>query len=134
MGWYLEPIAGEIVWCHFPDNVHPKPKARPALILASKEDDDGEIFVAVAYGTSQKTQRLYRGEFLIAKAQNPVAYRSAGLSYDTKFNLTNAIELPFNAQYFSVPPHAPFGQNPKMGTLHPSMVRIAAVAYAAIKD
>lgn len=134
MGWYLEPIAGEIVWCHFPDNVHPKPKARPALILASKEDDDGEIFVTVAYGTSQKTQRLYRGEFLIAKAQNPIAYRSAGLSYDTKFNLTNAIELPFNAQYFSVPPHAPFGQNPKMGTLHPSMVRIAAVAYAAIKD
>lgn len=134
MGWYLEPIAGEIVWCHFPDNVHPKPKARPALILASKEDDDGEIFVAVAYGTSQKTQRLYRGEFLIAKEQNPIAYRSAGLSYDTKFNLTNAIELPFNAQYFSVPPHAPFGQNPKMGTLHPSMVRIAAVAYAAIKD
>lgn len=134
MGWYLEPIAGEIIWCHFPDNVHPKPKARPALILASKEDDDGEIFVTVTYGTSQKTQRLYRGEFLIAKAQNTIAYRSAGLSYDTKFNLTNAIELPFNAQYFSVPPHAPFGQNPKMGTLHPSMVRIAAVAYAAIKD
>jgi len=37
---------------------------------------------------------------------------------------------PFNDVYFSIPPHAPHGQVPKLGALHPSMVRIAA-AFAA---
>jgi hypothetical protein len=61
-----------------------------------------------------------------------VAYASAGLSYDTKFDLRNTLELPFNNIYFSIPPHAPHGQIPKLGTLHPSMVRIAAAAFAAV--
>ena len=87
------------------------------------------VFVNVAYGTSQKTDRLYSGEFRIAKSEHPAAYSSAGLSYDTKFNLNNILELPFNDAYFSVPPHAPHGQTPKLGTLHPSMVRIAAAAF-----
>jgi hypothetical protein len=54
-----------------------------------------------------------------------------GLSYDTKFDLRNVLELPFNDAYFSVPPHAPHGQIPMLGTLHPSMVRHAATAFAA---
>ena len=90
------------------------------------------IFVSVAYGTSKKTDRLYSGEFQIAKSEHPAAYVSAGLSYDTKFDLRNTLELPFNEAYFSIPPHAPHGQNPKLGTLHPSMVRIAAAAFAAL--
>jgi hypothetical protein len=90
------------------------------------------IFVSVAYGTSQKTDHLYSGEFRIAKSEQPSAYTSAGLSYDTKFDLRNVLELPFNDAYFSVPPHAPYGQIPKLGTLHPSMVRIAATAFAAV--
>lgn len=129
--WWPEPTAGEIVWCHFPDNIHPKPKPRPGLIISTKLDDDGFIFVIVAYGTSKKTERLYSGEFLIAKTEYPADYTSAGLSYDTKFNFRNTIELPFNSAYFSVPPRAPCGQTPKLGTLHPSMVRIAAAAFAA---
>ena len=90
------------------------------------------IFVCVAYGTSKKTDRLYSGEFRIAKNEHPVAYASAGLSYDTKFDLKNTLELPFNDTYFSIPPHAPHSQIPKLGTLHPSMVRIAAAAFAAV--
>ena len=85
--------------------------------------------MSVAYGTSQKTDRLYSGEFRITKSEHPAAYASAGLSYDTKFNLSNTLELPYNDDYFSIPPHAPQGQIPKLGTLHPSMVRIAAAAY-----
>jgi hypothetical protein len=131
MRWWLEPIAGEIVWCHFPDNIHPKPKPRPGLIISTKEDDQGMIFVSVAYGTSQKTDRLYIGEFKISKSEHPAAYASAGLSYDTKFDLKNILELPYNDAYLSVPLHASHGQSPKLGTLHPSMVRIAASAYAA---
>ena len=105
-GW-PEPTAGEIVWCHFPDNINPKPKPRPGLIVSTKEDNDGTIFVSVAYGTSQKIDRLYSGEFNISKSKHPDAYASAGLSYDTKFDLRNIFELPFNDAYFSVPPHAP---------------------------
>jgi hypothetical protein len=56
--------------------------------LLTKEDDLGHLFVSVAYGTSQKTTRWFRGEFLLSTFQ---------------------------------------------GTLHPSMVRIAAAAYAAIR-
>ena len=89
------------------------------------------IFVSVASGTSQKTDRLYSGEFKISKSEHPAAYASAGLSYDTKFDLKNILELPFNDAYFSVPPHAPHGQSPKLGTLHPSMVRLAASTFAA---
>ena len=132
MKWWPEPAAGDIVWCHFPDNIHPKPKPRPGLIVSTKEDDEGKIFVSVAYGTSQKTNRLFSGEFRITKIEHPVAYSSAGLSYDTKFDLKNTLELPFNEVYFSVPPNAPHGQLPKLGTLHPSMVRIAAAAFDVI--
>jgi hypothetical protein len=41
------------------------------------------------------------------------------------------LELAFNDACFSIPPHAPHGQIPKLGTLHPSKVRIAATAFAA---
>ncbi|MFM7343198.1 MAG: hypothetical protein ACKO3Q_11090 [Betaproteobacteria bacterium] len=85
----------------------------------------------LAHGTSQNTDRLYSGEFCITKSEHPAAYASAGLSYDTKFDLSKVLELPYNDDYFSVPPHAPHGQNPKLGTLHPSMVRIAAAAFQA---
>ena len=91
------------------------------------------MFASVAYGTSQKTDRLYSGEFGITKSKHPAAYIGAGLSYDTKFELRNVLELPFNDAYFSVPPHAPHGQIPKLGTLHPSMVRIAATAFVAAR-
>ncbi len=133
MRWWPEPAAGDIVWCHFPDNIHPRPKPQPGLILSTKEDDEGRIFIRVAYGTSQKTDRLYSGEFRITKVEHSAAYASAGLSYDTKFDLRKVLELPFNSAYFSVPPNAPHGQNPKLGSLHPSMVRIAGAAFAAIR-
>ena len=133
MHLWPEPAAGEIIWCHFPDNIHPKPKPRPGLVILVKQDEVGMIFVSVAYGTSKNTDRLYSGEFRIAKDEHPAAYASAGLSYDTKFDLKNTLELPYNDAYFSVPPRAPHGQVPKLGTLHPSMVRIAAAAFAAVR-
>ena len=125
-----EPVAGDIVWCHFPDHIHPKPKARPGLVIAVQQEGNKDFFVSVAYGTSQKTDKLYKGEFRISKSELPAAYASAGLSYDTKFDLSKVLDLPFNEAYFSVPPHAPWGQMPKLGVLHPSMVRVAAAAFA----
>jgi len=131
MKWWGEPTAGEIAWCHFPDDIDPRPKPRPALILAVFDDDAPRFVVRVAYGTSQRTTQLYRGEFTILRSQNPVAYEAAGLSYDTKFDLKQLIDLPYTTEWFSVPPAAPHGEKPTLGTLHPSLVRVVEAAYRA---
>lgn len=129
--WWPEPAAGDIVWCHFPDNIgSPKPKPRPALILDVYDDDAPEFHVRVAHGTSQRVTNLYAGEFAIMQF-NKAAYLQAGLSYDTKFCLQQPLDLPFNSEWFSIPPAAPHGAIPKLGTLHPSFVSIAGRAYQA---
>ena len=132
--WSAEPTAGDIVWCHFPDNINPRPKPRPALILAVFDDDAPQFEVRLAYGTSQRTTTLHRGEFSILRDRNPAAYSAAGFSYDTKFDLKQIIDLPFMTEWFSVPPTAPHGQIPKLGTLHPSLVRALEAAYRAAVD
>jgi hypothetical protein len=133
MIWWEEPTAGEILWCHFPDHINPRPKPRPALVLVVYDDDAPQFHVEVAYGTSQRVTRLYRGEFAILQDRNPSAYRAAGLSYDTKFDLRQTVLLPYNDEWFSVPPAAPHGQKPVLGTLHPSLVRAVEAAYHASK-
>ncbi len=130
-GW-AEPVAGEIVWCHFPDDLHPRPKPRPALILIVFDDDAPPFTVQVAYGTSQRTTTLHRGEFSILRDSNPAAYGAAGLSYDTKFDLKQLLNLPYTTEWFSVPPAAPHGQIPKLGTLHPSLVRAVQAAFRSV--
>jgi hypothetical protein len=132
--WWAEPTAGEIIWCHFPDSVTPRPKPRPALILAVFDDDAPKFMVCVAYGTSQRTTSLLRGEFSVLRERNPVAFAEAGLSYDTKFDLKQIIDLPYTTEWFSVPPAAPHGQTPKLGTLHPSLVRAVQAAFRAARD
>ncbi|MDR0777583.1 MAG: hypothetical protein LBE81_13250 [Azonexus sp.] len=127
--WWGEPTAGEIVWCHFPDDIYPCPKPRPALILAVFDDDAPEFTVRVANGTSQRTTTLHRGEFSILRERNPATYAAAGLSYNTKFDLRQALDLPYNTDWFSVPPTAPHGQTPKLGVLHPSLVRTVQAAF-----
>jgi len=130
MNWG-EPAAGDVVWCHFPDDIHPRPKPRPALILEVFDDDAPQFFVRVAYGTSQRTTSLRRGEFSIERSRNLAAFEAAGLSYDTKFDLKQVLDLPFSTEWFSVPPAAPHGQTPKLGTLHPSLVRAVQAAHQA---
>lgn len=129
--WWGEPTAGDIVWCHFPDNIQPRPKPRPALILAVFDDDAPQFTVRVVYGTSQRTTALHRGRFSILRERNAAAYAAAGLSYDTKFDLKRALDLPYSTQWFSVPPAAPHGQCPRLGVLHPSLVRAVETAYQA---
>lgn len=132
--WWPEPAAGDIVWCHFPDNIQPHPKPRPALILSVFDDDAPRFTVQVAYGTSQRPQTLYRGEFAILSHKNRVAYDAANLSFDTKFKLRQVLDLPFSTDWFSVPSAAPHGQIPKLGTLHPSLVRAVQAAHSAVNE
>lgn len=132
--WWPEPTAGDVVWCHFPDHIHPRAKPRPALILSVFDDDSPRFTVRVVYGTSQRTTMLHRGEFAILNVRNPAAYAEAGLSYDTKFDLKQTIDLPYNSEWFSVPPSARHGQSPKLGTLHPTLVRAVEAAFRAAHE
>ena len=132
--WFDPPQAGDIVWCRFPQHriPGPGPKPRPALVLAVGEAD-GRPIVRVAYGTSQKPDRLFAGEFAILPDLAD-AFAASGLSYPTKFDLAVIFELDYNDIWFGVPPHAPHGQNPKLGIMHPSLLRRAAAAARAAKQ
>ncbi len=134
MANWTPPTPGDIVWCHFPNlsRRNPGPKPRPALVCDVTEREDG-VAVTVAYGTSQGLQRLHKGEFAITRQGNPAAYGSAGLSFDTKFDLRQSVELPWNEDFFAVPARAPHGQHPKLGSLHASMMRAAHAAYQVVR-
>lgn len=129
------PEAGQIVWCHFPlsKQLIPGPKPRPALVITVFDDAAPLLRVLVAYGTSQKTEKLYAGEFRIAP-EDGEAFQLAGLSFATEFNFAAVVELPYDSTWFGVPPAAPCGQTPKLGVLHPILVRKAAAAWKAAKS
>lgn len=131
--FFPQPKPGDIVWCKFPQHasLKPGPKSRPALVLKVGEQA-AAIWVQVAYGTSQKVGKLFPGEFVIAPMDGD-AYAISGLSYATKFDLASTFELPFNEDWFGVPPGAPHGQVPKLGVLHPSLMRRARAAMQAAK-
>ena len=131
MWFFTLPEAGDIVWCRFPEEAigRPGPKPRPALVL-DLGTLRGDPAVEAIYGTSRKLERLYAGEFAITP-EDGIAYRVSGLSHATKFDLSHSVFLPYNDVWFCVPPGAPQGQTPKLGILHPSLMRRAQAAFAA---
>jgi hypothetical protein len=131
MWFFALPEAGDIVWCRFPEEAmgRPGPKPRPALVL-DLGTMHGDPAVEAIFGTSQKLERLYAGEFAITP-DDGIAYRVSGLSRATKFDMGKSVFLPYNDVWFGVPPGAPHGQTPKLGILHPSLMRRAQAAYAA---
>lgn len=131
-----KPSAGEILWCAFPNHreLRPGPKHRPALAITVDDAEAPLYRVLVAYGTSQRVDELHSGEFAIAPA-DAAAYRLAGLSYPTKFDVGKRALLPYTSDWFAVPPGAPHGQVPRLGTLHPSLLnrfRAAAIAVGLV--
>lgn len=128
-GSWSPPEPGDIVWCRFPDRARDLAglKPRPALVITVTQYTDGAS-VTVAYGTSQKLNRLVAGEFAIRKVDNFAAFTTAGLSYDTKFRLSDTLELPWTDEFFAVPPSPHQGQTPKLGTLHPTLMKAFASA------
>lgn len=135
--WWKQPVAGDLVWCFFPqdEQLEPGPKPRPGLLLKVRRvlGEDQQFAVEVAYGTSQKVEILYSGEFLISRADAD-AFQLSGLSYPTKFDLSKIAELPYNDQWFAIPPRPRHGQIPKLGTLHPSLMPRLRAAREAARD
>lgn len=78
-------------------------------------------------------RELFAGEFGILRLHHPQAYALANLSFDTKFDFRKQVDLPYTDDWFEVPPAAPHGQVPKLGTLHPSMMRAARAAMLAAR-
>ena len=125
------PQAGDIVWCRFPHRgiLVPGPKPRPALVIdIGRLGDDPAV--EVIYGTSRKLDRLYPGEFSIV-LEDGDAFAASGLSHPTKFDTARPVFLPYNDDWFFVPAGAPYGQTPRLGVLHPSLVRRAKAAFDA---
>jgi hypothetical protein len=88
--------------------------------------------VMVVYGTSQKTDKIYPGEFVLDP--NDAGFADSGLSHRTKFNLSTQVKLPFSHGWFDQAPgfagHIPL---PKMGVLHPSYMAAAIAASLLCK-
>jgi len=93
----------------------------------------GGVEVNVAYGTSKKLDRIVAGEFAMRKFDNSAAYVLAGLSYDTKFNLGEMVDVLWDERFFEVAPDARWGQTPKLGSLHSCMMKTAGSAYRAVR-
>ena len=93
----------------------PGPKPRPAIVRAVFLDRrTSRSSVEVAFGTSKKSDRLYKGEFSIA---SPSGMRAAGLDLPTKFDLARTVRLPWTREFFTAKP----GRNRLiLGSLHPS--------------
>ncbi|MFQ5955455.1 MAG: hypothetical protein ACE5JZ_10365 [Kiloniellales bacterium] len=95
----------------------PGPKPRPAIVRAvflDRRTSRGSV--EVAFGTSKKTDRLYKGELLIA---SPSGMQAAGLDLATKFDLARTVRLPWAREFFTVKPTK---SHLVLGSLHPSDV------------
>ena len=116
---YSSPKAGDIVQCRFPQDKirQPGPKQRPALVMDVEEyelpDGSSEIFVTVAYGTSEDVDNCHPGELKI-ESSDP----HAGLGLDTKFDIGSRVKLPFDDEWFAPSPNRRFGVHPKRGKLN----------------
>jgi len=125
------PAPGDIVWTFFPqseDLGYPGPKPRPALVLFISEEDHA---VEIAYGTSQRTDKMYPGEFVLDPAD--AGFAISGLSARTKFDLGRTVRLPFNSNWFKPSPDVHVSSPlPKMGTLHASYMIAAGRAYKRV--
>ena len=134
---FQPPEPGDFVWCRFPEDrqLKPAPKPRPVLVLAvgHHETDFALPMVRVAAGTSRKTAPAdtFPWELVIERDEGG-PFKASGLSYTTKFNVRNTLELPYTATFFEPPPHRPFGKTPKLGVLHPTyMAALRSAAMAA---
>ena len=133
--YYSAPKAGDIVQCRFPqDRIRqPGPKERPALVIDVEEyelpDGSTEVFVTVAYGTSEDVDDCHPGELKI-ESSDP----HAGLSLDTKFDIGNRVKLPFDDEWFAPSPNKRFGDHPKRGKLDIGDISLKRRLSSAISE
>lgn len=112
------PEPGDILWCYFPQKLgEPGPKPRPSLVVKVAEEDNA---VMVVYGTSQKTNKIFSSEFLLKSDE--AGFSVSGLAYDTKFDMSTLVKLPYDSDWFDIAPmkSGTIPTSPVLGVLHPS--------------
>ncbi len=133
--YYSPPKPGDIVQCRFPqDKVRqPGPKERPALVCDVEEyelpDGSLEVFVEIAYGTSEDVDNCHPGEIKI-QSGDP----RTGLSLNTKFDLGNRCKLPFDNEWFAPSPQKLFGEHPKRGILDTTDIDLKRRLSSAVAE
>lgn len=133
--WKL-PEPGDIVWTIVPfeDSEKAESKVRPCLVFSvTNGNDEMGPQVQVVPSTSKKLDKLFSGDVLIIERLESLAFKKAGLLYDSKFQFGKMVTLPWTADFFKVRQNKRFGDHPKIGALHESMNRAFAAAYMAVK-
>lgn len=125
-------MAGDIVWCKFPqvEGISPGDKPRPALVV-DVDDTRVPVRVRVAYGTSRNVARCGPGEFTIAP-KNGSAFKASGFSVPTKFSFRKVVVLEYTELWFDLSPADPPGETPVLGMLHASLMARAGAAFSEI--
>lgn len=101
------PAPYDVVWCNFPlveEPYFPAPKARPALVRQAFQDQDGNPWVHVVYGTSKRPYSSRPQDFAIVTLPE---MEVCGLSQATRFELDRQLELPWSEEYFGCLPGQP---------------------------
>jgi hypothetical protein len=99
---FATPVAGDIVLAYFPERQNPYepgPKARPSLVLAVTEDDNGNAILHMVAGTSKKLDFLRPHEFIIKGSDMPFDETTSGLKVNTKFDMARLVQVPYNDKW-----------------------------------
>ena len=94
------PAPYDIVWSNFPtveDPRMPAPKPRPALVRQAFQDQDGNPWVKVVYGTSKDPYRGGPADFSVVTLPE---MQVCGLKQATRFRLDRELELPWSREFF----------------------------------
>lgn len=94
------PAPYDIVWCRFPtieEPVLPAAKARPGLIRQAFQDQEGNAWVRVVYGTSVDPYKATLTDFTVATLPE---MNVCGLKQATRFSLVREIDLPWSKEFF----------------------------------
>ena len=94
------PAPYDVVWSNFPtiENPHmPAPKPRPALVRQAFQDQDGNPWVKVVYGTSKDPYRGGPTDFSVVTLPE---MQVCGLKQATRFRLDRELELPWSREFF----------------------------------
>jgi hypothetical protein len=128
------PELWDVLLCKFPEAGasagKPGSKARPVFVAGIGETGKKECVVKVVYGTTQKTDALFAGEFLIDPASDSADCLRAGLIRKTKFDLNRRAILPYNEEFFSC---AHGMTSPLLGSLSKNLQLRAATALRRLQ-
>jgi hypothetical protein len=93
---------GDILYCHYPYTVAENSLYHPHYVLVGDVwiiATTKETAVTVFYGTSKKTDKIYKYELLISKTTT-INFNLTGLTDPTKFDLSKKMDFVYDKKNF----------------------------------